>query len=184
MIKQNNYTLGPFPVKLGDEKQNIDPDLLATMFITIFSTAYSHQTRQGLLFRILKQCDPFDMRYIGEILPTLHRDFLRCEFLIFRLLPRKISFLILSYVSPRDISVCTMVSKKWAKLTHAKDLWYFLYTCIGLNSMASVFHLPNSSALQNARRFESLGNWARGIFKYRSFQAHELSILSSYFDGR
>lgn len=133
--------------------------------------------RQTYLLGLLKECDPVDMKFLNLKLPLFHRDF-------FNLLDKKTAFQILEYIHPRDIVTCSLACTTWAKFFSSKDVWYSLYTSMGLASMASVFHLKNGSVKDNAKKYYSIFNWAHGIFSYRSFQAHSLAVLCMSFDGK
>lgn len=132
--------------------------------------------RHLMLLDILKECDPFDMKFLNQHMPRLHRDFLN--------IPNdRVVMRILEFISPHDLITIAQVCRSWRSLMFRRETWYSLYESIGLKSMAHVFYIKGT-ARDNARRFYSYGNWAHGIFYARQFQAHTSGILCMAFDGK
>ncbi|KAJ3377945.1 hypothetical protein HDU92_007797 [Lobulomyces angularis] len=129
----------------------------------------SSKSRKQFILALLSQMDPEDMDFLYNVLPRLHRDFIR-------LLPSNISHKILTYIPPLDISVVTRVS--WRKVTRSSELWLMLFKNIGLHSMLSNYFKKDSPMKENVKRLHLLGNWVKGNFKRRSIQAHKLGVLA------
>ncbi|KAI8903132.1 WD40-repeat-containing domain protein [Gorgonomyces haynaldii] len=147
-----------------------------TLFIDTFPSLPA-SNRHFFLLQLLKQCDPSDMLYLNTTIPILHRDFIGS-------LPLDLSYRIINHVKPRDIATIARVCSKWNNITKKKDLWFTLYRSLGLESMAHVFYKSQNTIKENCKRYESIGNWAHGEFKTRSFKAHDMGILCIAFDGQ
>ncbi|KAK5669321.1 hypothetical protein QVD99_003719 [Batrachochytrium dendrobatidis] len=162
-----------------ENNSRIDPihdDNLALLMVHRFPHLTLTQRCQ-FLHQLLKCCDPSDMQFLATVIPMLHRDFIT-------LLPLNISQMILIYIHPRDLGTSAQVSWAWNRAVSNKKLWEQLYGMIGLQSMVDVFFQSTKSVTANAKRLSFMSRWASGKFKYRSFQAHTLGILTLAFDGK
>lgn len=126
--------------------------------------------RKAFLLSIMKQCSPSDMNHVYNILPRLHRDFIR-------LLPPHIAHQICTLVHPRDICEMARCCKAWRTVMKSPELWLLLYKNIGLHSMLNVYFNADADIRYNVKKYHLLGNWVKGTFKRRSIQAHQLGIL-------
>jgi WD40 repeat protein len=134
-------------------------------------------SRQKTLLRIIKACDPYDMKFLNFNITRFHRNFLK-------LLDKKIVYRILKFLHPQNFATISNVCQSWNQLMSDEKTWFALYKSIGLESLASVFYIKNGTAKENSKRFYSYGNWANGIFTSRQFQAHSLGILCMAYDGK
>ena len=134
----------------------------------------THEQRQSFLLSLLTECDPYDMLFLKDRIPRLHRDFLE-------LLPLNTKFKVLSLIHPRDLCTVAGVCKKWRRTLQNADLWAQLYTNMGLQSMCDSYYDPNEPMRANARKLHALGNWVNGVFRFQSVKAHASGILGVAF---
>jgi hypothetical protein len=131
-----------------------------------------HNDRKLFLYDMLIECTSSEIWFLKELIPFLHRDFVV-------LLPRTIVHRILTYLHPKELFLCTLVSKKWKSILDEHSLWEALLRNIGLESMIHVIKSQKSSA-KKCKIFLNFLEWSSGKLSYRSFQAHHLGILSMW----
>ncbi|EPZ33671.1 hypothetical protein O9G_000446 [Rozella allomycis CSF55] len=135
---------------------------------------------------------------ISDLTSHIHTD-------IIRNLPYEISLKVLSYLEPRSIVNCSLVSKYWYKICHDNNLWKKVYSRKNFNKEIPCWNSANSERIHDSivrgNKSESESEWLQMYINHtrvsnnwksskyqpsrvKTFAGHDDAVYSLQFDDK
>ncbi|RKP20031.1 WD40 repeat-like protein, partial [Rozella allomycis CSF55] len=91
------------------------------------------------------------------------------------LLPRSISYYILSMLHPRSWTLLCTVNQTWYSIIKEEEFWEYLFKKMKVSKVADVNYWPGDIK-QNSYKVYLIQRWNKRFFKTRKIEMHEESI--------